>query len=394
MPLESSIPELHLFIVWEKGSDKLLDIVADLQAQFEVLRAYEMRWSRRSFSRNLSRFYGQNLPPSSGKERHCGDGPFTLIVVRDNDPIYGPRNTSKGVVEVNLKAFDAKEKYRAWTGGGHRIHATNSPAETAHDLTLLLGVDAEKFQVQTRDTWDGMVPVMSRDLTGSEGWDSLSQLFSILNDTVAYVVLRNFEYLPARPHVPSHGDIDLLTGNYVDLCYVANARKVYRASYRVHHAVRIGGQDVLFDFRYVGDEYYDHRWQQDILSRRLLSPNGFYIPDDENHFFSLLYHAAVHKPRISADYVTKLLGLASALELELPRSVFDEDGSSLRSYLRRFLDSRGYSLTVPRDLSVFYNEEIGDRDNVGMRRRLHAWLQKPVEQARTVAKSLLRGLRD
>ena len=40
-----------------------------------------------------------------------------------------------------------KEKFRDLTGGGHKIHSTNSPLETNHDLTLLLGINYNDYEI-------------------------------------------------------------------------------------------------------------------------------------------------------------------------------------------------------------------------------------------------------
>ena len=136
--------ELHLFIVWENATGKRQEILEDIALNFEVVNVYRITWTNKNFSTNMSRFYGKKLPRGSGKERHCGTGPFTLIVVRDYFPKYEDRVTSRGVESVNTRMFDAKDRYRSWTGGGHKIHATNSSLETSHDMALLLGVSSEE----------------------------------------------------------------------------------------------------------------------------------------------------------------------------------------------------------------------------------------------------------
>ena len=144
-------PEIHLFIIWEKGRVKEKQILTDMLSRFNVLHIEEICWSDALFSRNLTRFYGENLPSSSEKIVHCGSGPFLLIVVKDESPLYKYRKTTKGTQEVNVNIFDAKELYRYWTGGGHKIHATNSQKEVNHDLTLLTGSNAIDFTKQYKE---------------------------------------------------------------------------------------------------------------------------------------------------------------------------------------------------------------------------------------------------
>ena len=125
--------ETHLFILWENAREKEKEILEDIKKNFEILGLYNIKWNKENFSNNLSRFYGTNLPENSGKEQHCGNGDFLLIVVGIDNPKYEERQTSKGLQIVNTNMFDKKTYYRKLTGGGHKVHATNSEVETNHD---------------------------------------------------------------------------------------------------------------------------------------------------------------------------------------------------------------------------------------------------------------------
>src|SRR6267142_437216 len=92
--------ELHLFIIWNRALAKAGTILEDMRSNFEIRRVFVMHWSEKHFSDNMSRFYGQKLPRDSFKETHCGRGPFLLVVVRDNDPRYGLRETSRSMIEI------------------------------------------------------------------------------------------------------------------------------------------------------------------------------------------------------------------------------------------------------------------------------------------------------
>ena len=54
--------ELHLFIIWENGRDKQEEIINDIKNNFKIIKVYEVQWNKDIFSKNLSRFYGTNLP--------------------------------------------------------------------------------------------------------------------------------------------------------------------------------------------------------------------------------------------------------------------------------------------------------------------------------------------
>lgn len=349
-------PEIHLFILWEKVYNYKYKIIEDIKNKFTILKVFEIHWNPENYSDNISRFYGQNLPPWSHKQLHCGVGPFTLVIVKDNSPRYEKRTTSRGVCEVNINMFDAKCLYREWTGGGHRVHATNSVKETNHDLALLLGCDANTFL--DSQEWDGTIEKIYDDVIGYNGWESISQLFYILNLTIDYVVLRNFECLPEQYHMKSHGDIDLLTNNYTEICLITNSKPFFNEPDRVLNKVKIAQEEVLFDFRHVGDGYYDQEWESSILKNRKLSDKGFYIPDDEDYFYTLLYHAVIHKPRVSRDYINRLLEMAENIGIQhfSYQTLTQED--EFKHFMEDYLNKKGYRYTVPKDPSVYFNRKM------------------------------------
>ena len=88
--------EYGLFIIWSKGRYNSKKIIEDIANRFKLLNIFEIEWHKDIFSKNLSRFYGENLPKNCDKEKHCGNNPFLLIVVEDLKPLYKQRKTSKG----------------------------------------------------------------------------------------------------------------------------------------------------------------------------------------------------------------------------------------------------------------------------------------------------------
>ena len=345
--------ELHLFILWQNARTKEKDILIDIKKHFKILNVYDVEWNDGLFSENLTRFYGKNLPNGSSKEIHCGKGNFLLIVFLDKKPSYSKRRTSKGRKIVNENVFDAKKRYREWTGGGHKVHGTNSLLETKHDLALLLGADAVLYFNGKHKEWHGKVEPLKRDLIGSNGYENISVFFEILNNTMEYVVLRNFDCLPDEYNMKNHGDIDLLVSNYHDAKRISNSEEVFPLKkYRVHNSVKIAGKNVLFDFRYVKDDYYDKRWEKAILDERIFHEHGFYVPSLKNHFYSLLYHAFVHKRRVSPDYVWKLLEMAQHIGIKNVNKKTFQDKHKSRELLDLFMKRKGYAYAKPKDLSV------------------------------------------
>lgn len=344
--------ELHLFIIWENARYKQQEIIEDIKQNFQIIKIYEMNWSKEQFSNNLSRFYGTNLPKGCGKEVHCGTGKFLLIVIKDTNPKYEERATSKGPQIVNVNMFDKKEQYRNMTGGGHKIHATNSQIETNHDLTLLLKRNVQDYLKENTQNWDGKIEEKNEDLIGTKEWNTVSEMFYALNNCTNYAILRNYESLPNEIYENDHNDIDLICESKEDVAYILNAVPVFEEDYRVHYKTSVEGRIAYFDLRYVGDNYYYKKIEENILRNRIYNEKGFYTLNREDYFYTLLYHATLQKNEFKQDYKTKLIQLDSKKEVN--------ENTTLEEYLKilkRWLEENNYVIVEPIDESVIRNKE-------------------------------------
>lgn len=339
--------EAHLFIIWSKGLDQKDKILNHLGGKFEILSTVETHWSQEKFSENLSRFYGENLPKNSSKEKHCGTGAFQCILVMDSNPVYELRETSKGIKPVNINMFDAKQLYREWTGGGHKIHGSDNVSEARSNIYFLFGVKYENVLTGNYS----LSEVYKNDLVGAHGWNSLQEIFNAFNELANYVVLRNFANIEDELK-NLHPDIDILTDNKRLISDIANGKPTFSDKRRVQHVVSVNGQKVFFDFRFVGDGYYDFKWQQQLLQTRKTFAQ-MYVPNEENHFFSLMYHAFIHKEKVLADYVHKLIALSKTVGLEYDKTSFINYG--VLNDLNSFMVKNGYDYVEPRDVTVFFN---------------------------------------
>ena len=349
----------HLLIIWSKASAFRDQIITDIKTRFPVRNVFRVHWVKDVFEANLKVFYAhsqKHLDEYSyhdllvNKMAHCGIGEFWVILFEDKTPQMEIRSTSSGAALVNVNVFDLKNEYRSLTGGGHKIHASNDEWETNKDLTVLFGRNLEDFYNLYPPDY-GNVFEYANNCCGVGGFDSIKQLFYLLNNTITYCILRNHECLPDQYNVEGHGDIDLLVEHKNYIKYLTQARDVFGVSYRVYHTIRISGEEIPFDFRYLGDNYYDNEWEKDILRTRKLSPKGFYIPNEENQFYSLLYHAYIQKPNVADDYIEKLSNYSNAIGLS-----FDATASNAVRSLDSFFEKNNYDYLRPSDRTVFYNE--------------------------------------
>ena len=330
--------EQHLLIDWRQHIEQQ-ELVARIRDA--DLGVHDVRVVRAIVPPNrrvevISDFYGVLVDDARGATD------FTIYFVDDARPRYEYRSTTKGVRRVNAKLFDLKARLRA---AGIWVHATDNIQETKDNLRAL-GI-YEDFYRERR-------------------FGSLREAFEHLNRAVPrfeYVVLRNFEPLEAHvagaradAFVDEHLDVDLLCTDY----YVAKRLldgDVVRAGpfaggpiledggYRILNHVWVNGSRVYFDLRFIGDDYYDEKWQRAMVAARHQNVPPIYVPDRENWLHALIYHALVHKSAVSPTY----------------RQTFQRAGihantaADLRDLLETFMKEKKYSFTYPNDLSVDRN---------------------------------------
>lgn len=335
--------ELHLIVLWEFARREESQILEDLARHVNIIHSAILSWPSDP-EICFARFYGANLPDAHGKVQTCGGGPFRIVIIRDNAPRYGLVETSRGLEPANLNIFELKTRYREWTGGGHKVHTTNTVAEAEHDIFLLTGHMASD--------WTNGRPVGNlKVLPGQGGWSSLRELFSVLGHFMPYTVLRNSEMLPDAFDPSLHGDIDLLVENPEVTAHLLGAHKVFPEPHRVHYEITVAGQPIHFDFRFVGDGYYDTAWERRMLERRVAA-NGIFLLHPEDAFFALIYHAIYQKFEIASDYVAKAASLAKAAGFAWT----NYEDALLQ--LENFLAHNGYVKTRPQDTSVRWNERV------------------------------------
>lgn len=331
-------PEIHDFVLWSRARSKADRILEDIAERFVIRDVVEVAWTQERFADNLTRFYLQQLPAGSDKQKHCGTDPFLVVVVEDRRPSYRPHQTAKGLLTVNANTFDAKERYRAWTRGGHRIHASISAREGDHDLLLLLGRRAHDY----RDSrgWDGTVRPHSSDLVGAQSWASLNQLLEAVELTMTYVLLT-----PQLDVAHANESIDLL----VEDAWWAGVLLDRNPS---GHDISMSRQDVVVAGQpltvrlHSGTEGLDPRWYGEIIRNRSRLPNGAFVAREIDWFYCILHQA------ISGRTVLDDRTLACLREIAGTHSLPSGDFRDLAfsgSVLHEFLRASGYDYVVEND---------------------------------------------
>lgn len=273
----------------------------------------------------ISKFYKQNINDFRGST------PFNIYIVNDHNPIYRLRLTSKGNRLVNVKLFDFKIELRQLTTGC-KIHSTDNIQETKDNLKCLNLFD--KYYTQLK-------------------FKNLSEVFDKLNsdNSLQWIIMRNFEQIPNNILINKHLEIDLLVNDYYLIKRLLDANNYCELNtfedghYRILNYVFINNTKVLFNFRYVGDNYYDINLQKNMLESRILH-NNFYIPNNENHLYSLIYHVIFHTKTISNTYINVFIKYG--LNINLVNKL------ELRKLLDIFITKNNYKYVKPEPSVGFF----------------------------------------
>ena len=116
----------------------------------------------------------------------------------------------------------------------------------------------------------------------------IKQIFDKLTN---YVVLRGHDDLHKRiPLLKNSDDIDILLTEKNDLIKLCG-----------NNIVVINNERIKFDRRYIGDNYYDSKWQQNMIATKV-NRHFFYVLDEQNNYYATLYHSLIHKGQIHNKY--------------------------------------------------------------------------------------------
>lgn len=382
-------PENHILIAWENARIDTAAIIKEMPSHLEVKLMFLYIWKKEDANQNYAAFYGEKLENIQYKVDHCGSGSFRVLVIHDKHPRYAVRKTSRGERTVNTTMFDLKTRLREITGGGHLIHGSDTLREANVNAISLFGKPIEHV-LGLYENEHKLIEI-KRNITGVHGWKNWEELLTAMNYCTDYVILRNAETVVDNNHA-DHGDTDLLVEDYASAITILAGKKEAPGEDRVLYRVNIANDDQLIDVRYVSDDYYCEVWERKILqTRNPYGDSSYYVPDEENQKYSLLYHALVHKAYLSADYKRKLAVWYG-----------DKDREELKEELDVFLRKEGYSVTLPKDKSVYVNPEYARDAQLPMMRKavniikLHVYVGRSDDERetkcnKTVFKIFYRG---
>jgi hypothetical protein len=361
--------ELHLFCLWKHGIEFSDDVLQKIGEKFTILQVEDIVWSGHRGVRGMCRFYTNPAWIIFWKYLRCGGVPVRMIVVRDESPCYARRNTNSGEQTVNTKMFDTKMLFRKQLPNGHLIHATNSSFEFAFNYAVLTGGAPDGSKLLDASPWDGVIRRRETPCPGTRPWRSLEEFFSVLTALDGtWMVLRNFENLPDDCRLGAHSDIDILSDHPQEFIRLAGLRRASWLPFRAVWRARVGDSYVNIDLRTPTDGYYPPAMAE-MLLRCTAVHRGIPVPAPEAYFYSLAYHALVHKYNLSDDYSRRLLNMAETLGQKPDEGEPTPD--FLSRLLREWMTRMNLEFSEPRDLTVAFNRSVvREALPVSLKRRL------------------------
>lgn len=190
-------------------------------------------------------------------------------------------------------------------------------------------------------------------------YNSMSEVFELLNYLkVNYAILRNYyNLLEDDIYIGGHGDVDLICEDSAIFAKALNAlpqefHVKNGKSDGVHYYTYIQNNYVSLDLRHIGDGYYCKKWEKEMLARKVMR-NEFYVLNEEDYFYTLIYHAIYQKPFLSTEYRFRLTEMAVNLNLDTGTGSSQYFISLLEIYMR----NNNYRYQYPKDKYVPFNKK-------------------------------------
>jgi len=205
-------------------------------------------------------------------------------------------------------------------------------------------------------------------------FSDLGHLFRTLNSNkkLKYLVQRSYNDIADINNFRDGSNIDVLTNDYYMFKSLVDGRsnntKYMRENddgFYIQCNVIVGDVLVNIDVRYVGDHYFNDKWEHDMLERRVstrIRNVDICIPCETDELYSILYNILIHKD--CSPKCVKHYSRISELIDKLGMSQYDDMNEFIRNpkgawtMLVQFLIKSGYTnIPKPKDIIVGYHIE-------------------------------------
>ena len=151
--------EYNIFLLWSTARHKDEEVKQAISEKFEIVKSFEILWSPKLFTQNLSRFYGKKLPSAKSKLKLCGTGSFLVHIVKDKNPFITDNGKNQNMCAM-------KYSLRQLLGGNY-LHASDNQAEAEENLYFLFGKSLRRILIEPQLK---KIPLLQQDVIGAPTW--------------------------------------------------------------------------------------------------------------------------------------------------------------------------------------------------------------------------------
>lgn len=316
-------------------SHKYKEAVVNLRLYGELIHVYDILWTKEYLVENIKRL-SINNEISKKLFQTPEKTVFKAVIIKMNSHQY--KMLVQGSYEV---IWPAEENPKLIDGV---LLYSNNIERFFRYSSLILGPGF------VNEKGDIVALPQQENLAGSSGWQSIEEMIQVANYCSDWLVLRSAEDL-LSDFLETGKDIDILCRNLTDFILAVNGRQKSQSNFTFQ--VDVLHKLVDIDASYIGDDYYDQTWQRDMLATK--SYQGI-VPqlNIEHYFYSLLYHARIHKNIVKSTYVPLLRQMAKVIMLNFDEKILFND-KNCAQFLDEYFDLNGYKLTYPQDYACYEN---------------------------------------
>jgi hypothetical protein len=183
----------------------------------------------------------------------------------------------------------------------------------------------------------------------NNGWKNFTEFINKANECCNWLVLRNFEYLP-NDFFENDKDVDILCD---DIDQFVKIMKLRKRSWGIGaYETVIDGKIVPFDIRFIGDGYYDKLWQYKMLQNKIYTKDNVPRMNDEDYFYSLIYHSKIQKYVVKDIYIDRLYNLSKILSIKDYDTASISNDKFIANILNKFMKKNLYIYVQPLDINI------------------------------------------
>lgn len=216
--------EYNIFLLWSTARHKDKEVADLIATKFDIVKTYEIEWSPKFFTQNLSRFYGKKLPSVRSKLKLCGQGSFLVHIVKDDKP-----NITENGKNQNMCAM--KYQLRELLGGNY-LHASDNQQEAEENLYFLFGKSLRRILAEPKPK---KIKPLKQDIIGAPTWLDEDRLRKALKrvSNVAW----------------DKDNRVIVCDDVLFACRILNARKVIWPWCKNKYKINIRGRDEIFKIK-------------------------------------------------------------------------------------------------------------------------------------------------